>query len=234
MATPNYFSKFPNLRYGVSMNRAGVVEYINIKDYFNHVVLREYEFSRGTLISPYVVKNGERPDQISYNEYEDEQYYWIILQVNNIVDYYNEWPLSQYDLDKMIVQKYGNNTEEVHHYETIEIKDAKGNVVLPGRGTLGPDRGGLAKPGLRVSEDYSFTYPTYPGSNVFITKSGSTGTSAVCTPITNRQYEYDLNEDKSQIWILNPGLLPDFLRDLSKYTGGLVDQQSELDVSDYE
>ena len=58
--------------------------------------------------------------------------------------------------------------------------------------------------------------------------------NAVCTPITNRQYEYDLNEDKSQIWILNKNFLPDFLRDLSKYTKGLEDQQSELDVSDYE
>lgn len=236
MATPNYFSKFPDIKYGVKMNKSGVIDYITIKDYFNHVVMRDYEFSRGTLLTPYYIKNGERPDQISYNEYEDEQYYWIILHVNDIVDYYQEWPLSQYELDRMIVRKYGSieAAEDIHHYETIEIKDEWGSVLLPGRGSLGPDRGGIGRSGLVVSEDYSFTYPTYPGSQIYITKSGSRGTNAVCTPITNRQYEYDLNEDKSQVWILNKTFLPDFLRDLSKYTAGLKDQQSSLDVSDFE
>ena len=236
MATPRYFADFPDIKYGVKMNKAGVVQYINIKDYFNHVVMRDYEFSVDTLITPYVIQNGERPDQISYKEYGDEQYYWILLQINDVVDYYNDWPLSQYELDRMIIKKYGSleASEAVHHYETIEIKDDKGNVMLPGRGALGPDRGGLGRSGLRVSPDYSFTYPIYPGADVYRTKSGFTGTSAVCTPITNRQYEYDLNEDKSQIYILNKGYLPDFLRDLSKFTNKLEDQQSELDVSDYE
>ena len=236
MATPKYFKDFPDIKYGVSMNKSGVVNHINIKDYFNHAILREYEFSVDTLISPYIIKNGERPDQISYNEYGDEQYYWVILQINDIIDYYTEWPLSQYELDRMIIRKYGSLevSEQTHHYETIEVKDELGNVLLPGRGSLGPDRGGIGKSGLVVTPDYSFTYPTYPGSSVYLTKTGYTGQSAVCTPITNRQYEYDLNEDKTQIFILNKGYLPDLLRDLSKFTGGLEDQHSELDVSDYE
>ena len=41
MATPRYFKDFPDIKYGVAMIKSGVVEYINIKDYFNHVVLRE-------------------------------------------------------------------------------------------------------------------------------------------------------------------------------------------------
>ena len=77
-----------------------------------------------TIYSPYIIKNGERPDQISYKEYGDEQYYWIILQINEITDYYNEWPLSQYELDEYITKKYGVvGADEVRHYETTsEIK----------------------------------------------------------------------------------------------------------------
>ena len=217
------------------MNRSGVIDYIQIKDYFNHLVMRDYEFSQGTLISPYMVKNGERPDQISYREYGDEQYYWIILHVNEVVDFYNEWPMSQYNLDQYITDKYGLvGSEDVRHYETIEVRDRKGNVLLPGRGGPGPDRGGIGKSGLVVSSDYTFTYPSEPGSSVYITKSGYTGTNAACTPITYRQYEYDLNEDKSQIWILNGKYIPYVTRDISKYVATLTQVTSVLDVSDYE
>lgn len=234
MATPTYFQRFPNIEYGVSMDKGGNVDYIHIKDYFNHVILREYEFSMDTIIEPYIIQNGERPDQISYNKYGDEQYYWLILQINDIVDYYQQWPLSQYELDEFIKKKYGSKMDDTHHYETIEIKDSDGNVLLPGRGTLGPDRGGMGRSGLVVSGDYSFTYPPVYNSNTLITKSGYTGENAVCTPITNRQYEYDLNEDKSQIVLLKKGLIPKFMRDLHKYTIGLNDTRSVLDVSDLE
>ena len=37
MATPNYFSRFPDIKYGVKMNKAGVIDYIHIKDYFLHL-----------------------------------------------------------------------------------------------------------------------------------------------------------------------------------------------------
>lgn len=235
MTTPRYFSQFPNINYGVSMNRSGVIDFIQIKDFFNHLILRDFEFSRRTILSPYMIKNGERPDQISYEQYGDEQYYWLILHINEVVDFYNEWPMSQYNLDRYITDKYGTiGGEDVHHYETLEVKDTKGNVLLPGRGGPGPDRGGLGKSGLVVSEDYTFTYPSEPGSNFYITKSGSVGTNAACTPITNRQYEYDLNEDKSQIWLLDGKYISDIEREISKYSGKLTNLNSELDVSDYE
>ena len=32
--------------------------------------------------------NLRDPDQISYEQYGDEQYYWIILQINEIIDFY--------------------------------------------------------------------------------------------------------------------------------------------------
>ena len=35
MTTPNYFSQFPNINYGMSMNRSGVIDFIQIiKDFF--------------------------------------------------------------------------------------------------------------------------------------------------------------------------------------------------------
>lgn len=235
MATPKYFKAFPDIKYGMSMNKSGVINYINIKDYFHLMRVRDDIFKQDTLYSPYVVKNGERPDQISYNMYGDEQYYWILLQINDIVDYHNQWPLSQYELDQYIVSKYGlEGAGDIHHYETLELKDNEGNVMVPGRGGPGPDRGGIGRSGLTVSSDYEVTFPAYPDSNPTITFYGSEGPRASCTPISNRQYEYDINEDKSQIQILQKKYVTLFVAEVEKYASKIEDITSHLDVSDYE
>lgn len=235
MAYPNYFSKFPDIKYPYKINRAGVVDTFTIKDYFHLLKVREDVFAKDTIYSPMTIINGERPDQLSHRIYDDESYYWIILQINEIVDVHNEWPLSNYDLDQYIIRKYGSieASNQVHHYETIETFDGEGNRVLPGRGGDSiVDRGGLAQSGLRVSENFTFTYRLYPGRQVTKTLSGSTGLLPACTPITNRQYEYDVNEDKTQIWILQEKYLPDYLREVSLYADRISDIDTSLEVSD--
>ena len=236
MAFPNYFSMLPNIDYPVRMNRAGVVETLKVKDYFHLLKVRDGIFAQETLYEPYYIENGERPDQVSYGFYGDPQYYWVILQTNNIVDVYQDWPLSSWELDAYTLKKYGSHEAAglVHHYETIETYDEEGNLVLPGRGFPGPDRGGLAQNGLRVSEDYTFTYPTYPGSSQYVTLSGHSGVRPACTPVSNRQYEYNRNQDKSQIWILQEKHLADYVREVQNYYGSLEssDLSAELNLSD--
>ena len=235
MGYPDYFSRFPNIKYPYKINRAGVVSSFTIKDYFHLLKVREDILPEDTIYSPLTIINGERPDQLSYRLYENEAYYWIILQINNIVDIHNEWPLGNYELDQYIIKKYGSieASNQVHHYETIETLDEEGNRVLPGRGgdsTL--DRGGLAESGLRVPENFSFTYRTHPNRQVSRTLSGSTGRYPSCTAITNRQYEYDMNEDKSQIWTLQKKYLSEYLREVSMYTDKISDIDTSLEVSD--
>ena len=235
MAYPNYFSKFPNIKYPYKINRAGVVDTFTIKDYFHLLKIREDVDSVDTLYSPITIINGERPDQLAYRLYEDESLYWIILHVNEIVDVHNEWPLGNYELDQYILKKYGSieKSNQVHHYETIETFDKEGNRVLPGRGGDTPvDRGGVAQSGLVVPENFTFTYRPYPGRQLSTTLSGSTGPLPSCTPITNRQYEYDLNEDKSQIFVLQKKYLSQYLQEVSNYADRISDIDASLEVSD--
>ena len=154
MATPKFFKNFKDINYAVGANRAGVVDYIKIKDFFRSLVIREDIFSQDTLYVNYTVQNGERPDQISYKEYGDEQYYWILLQINGVVDYYNQWPLSDVELEEYIIKKYGSfaAADQVRHYATREVFDTEGNLILP--------------PGLIVSEDFSFNYLATPRSSI--------------------------------------------------------------------
>jgi len=195
MTQPTYFSNFPNIEYAVSVNKAGHTNDITIKDYFRLLLPRDDIYKEDTLYNTYYVMDGERPDQISYKEYDDEQFYWVILQINGIIDYYNEWPLSSVELEKFMLTKYGSweETKEVHHWETVETKNSEGNIVLP--------------KGMYVDETFVYYY----------TDQNETILSSLPSAVTNYEYEERVNERKSHIQILNARYIDDYMRDIRNY-----------------
>ena len=211
MATPRYFKNFPNIQYAISANSAGIPNYITIKDYFSLLKVRDDIFKQETLYTDYFVNNGERPDQISYNTYGDEQYYWIILQINEIVDYYNDWPLSQQELSQFVLNKYGSDAKaaEIHHYETVKVTDNEDNILLHA--------------GLEVPEDFSFAYRPDLTSSVIV--------YSYPISVSNEEYERRLNEGKSQIQLLQPKYIYDYVREVQKYGKNLSPQRSFVDLS---
>ena len=213
MAFPKYFNKFPNIDYALTVNKAGKKTSVLIKDYFHLLRVREDIFKEDTLYYSYSIQNGERPEQISYKEYGDEQFYWVVLQVNDIVDYYTEWPLSDYELQEFIAKKYGSdeNAYAVHHYETVETKDMTDTIILPG--------------GLVVAEDYSYSYPTQPGSLEFF--------ESKPVSVSNYEYEKRLNDDKREIVLIQKKYIYQFKDEYIDYVRSLGDLRSDLDIADY-
>ena len=213
MSTPKYFRYFPNIQYAVSANKAGITTDIAIKDYFHLLTVRDDIFREETMYSPYTIKNGERPEQVALEVYGDEQFYWIILQVNNIVNYYQEWPLSENELTEFVFAKYGSSgAAAIHHHQTVETFDQASppNLVLPGQ--------------LQVEPDFVYNYPAEPGSNVTL--------SSLPIAVTNYEYERDLNEKKSQIFILDRKYIYDYERETRKYAENLLPTASFVDLSD--
>lgn len=214
MATPTYFQYFPNIQYAHHINKAGIPSYLNIKDYFHLLTPRDDIYREDTLYVEYVVKNGERPDQISYEEYGDEQYYWIILQINQITDYYNQWPLSQDELSAYIFRKYGGDlgSAQIHHWETVETfdGDTPPNLVLPG--------------GLIVPETFKYSYPITPGSTTY--------KESFPISVTNQQYEEELNAAKESIFILDKKYVYDYTRDFKNYAKNLSAQKSYVEIGE--
>lgn len=211
MSTPKYFKDFPDITYTLRSNHAGREDTIKIKDFFRLLRIKEDLLAENSLYTPYIVKNGERPDQISYSEYGDEQFYWVILQINDITDFYNQWPLSQLELEEFITKKYGNKQGDAHHYETVETFDGADNLVLPG--------------GLVVTSDFSYRYPSTPTENAFLT--------SLPVSVTNYEYEMRLNDKKGQIYILDPKYIFDYQRETTKYAKNLSqNRKSEIDISE--
>lgn len=214
MSTPQYFSYLPNLKYTTSMNKAGVQNSVEIKDFFHLLTVRGDIEKEATVYDEYIVKNGERPEQISKKLYNDARHYWIILHANQIVDFYNQWPMTNRELDKFIAYKYGNKANDIRHYETVQVKDNNGNVLLPS--------------GIKVTEDYEFVYPKDPTRSVYQT--------SVPISVTNREYEYDLNLKKSQIFVVKPSLIVQYELEVKNYGRDIkkdIQRESSFDVSDY-
>ena len=90
-------------------------------------------------------------------------------------------------------------------YETEPQYDANDNVIYPG--------------GVRVMED--FVYPPNLGIS-----------NQPPSAVTNRQYEWRLNDLKREIQVIQPKYMADFIRDYENYARSLPDVASEVSVSD--
>ena len=96
----------------------------------------------------------------------------------------------QNDFDAFLLDKYDTyaNLNATHHYETLEIKNAQGVVIVP--------------KGLQCESDYTVTYfDPYLEQKIDVL-------SADCTQeVTNLMYEERIEDDKRNIYLLKPRYL---------------------------
>jgi hypothetical protein len=65
------------------------------------------------------LKDGQRPEDVALEIYGDTNLYWLVLYMNDIINPYHDWLLSEERLLEYVVEKYGSqNAFAVHHYET--------------------------------------------------------------------------------------------------------------------
>ena len=65
----------------------------------------------------YIIKNWKSPENIAYDFYGSCDYVWAILIINNIVNPFEDWLLSDSEIKSRISSLYGNNMYSIHHYE---------------------------------------------------------------------------------------------------------------------
>jgi hypothetical protein len=183
----SYFRQLPKFDY-VSRNadEKNISDYIEVKNLFKRGKLREDIFGNLSFFTKYSIIGDERPDNVAYNAYGEETLDWVVLLSNNILNIQTEWPMTQQVFDRFVLSKYGDyNTlyNGIHHYESREILNYIGNIVIP--------------KGLEVDENYSVSYYD------FSTEQDVTVTN-VAQPVTNYEYENKIQEDKRNIFILKP------------------------------
>ena len=201
----SYFDLIPDFSYVSRLPDAKISDYINVKNFFRRVSLREDIFQDLTFFTKYSIKGDDRPDNVAYEIYENPSLDWVILLANNITHIPTEWPLPQIDFDRFMLEKYDNyNTlyNGVHHYETIEVKDSNNVIIIP--------------EGLKVSSDFTQTYYDHYLKKIV-------DTVDITRPVTNYEYESKIENEKREIFLLKQEYLSvvmDDIDDIMPYKKG--------------
>ena len=134
--TNSYFKQVPNFEYvNRTKGSTDISNYISVKNLFKRGRIRPDIFGNLSYFTKYKIIGDDRPDNIAFKEYEDASLDWVVLLSNNILNVQDEWPLPQTSLDEVLLEKYGTYDvlhAGIHHYETVEIKNSKGGVILEG------------------------------------------------------------------------------------------------------
>ena len=93
----------------------------------------------GVSYSPYVVKDGERPDTVAFKVYDDPTLDWTVLLANGIQNIYDEWPKDSETFKDYIIEKYGSLESAmatIKYYYNAEglIINADDYATLPATG----------------------------------------------------------------------------------------------------
>ena len=171
------------------------------KNLFRKVRARDSINSIFSSSTKYTVKSGQTPDQIAYDLLGDSSHYWTILLINNITNTQTQWPYDDYELDKIIEDRYGTLADKIRHWETKEVKDSYSNIVLDSGIIIEVFSNTTTQNASSYTPTWSWTY-VYSRSDSAVTERTLTGSDLY--PTTNREYEHQLNDLKREIWIPQP------------------------------
>ena len=213
----NYFRNVPDFDYVSRLPGAKISDYNKEKNFFKRGFIREEIFQELSFFTKYKIKGNDRPDNVAWNFYQESGLDWLVLTCNNIVNIQTEWPMRQEDFDRFLLDKYETyeKLNEIHHYETIEIKNTDGTVIV--------------KEGLQVDSNFTVTY--YDG----ITEKQITPTK-LTTSKTNYVYEEKIEDEKRNIYLLKPkylNIIYDDMDEMMSYIKGSSQYKTEtLKVAD--
>lgn len=238
----SYFKHFPNILYQSPLShKDSSGDFIAVKNIFRRTKLKDYLQGSVSVFNKYIIEDGERPDTISELLYGSPQYDFVVVLTAGITNINHQWPIQDFQVYDVALAKYGSETvmNEIHHYETFEVKDDLGRQILP--------------PNLIVDADFKMDGSALRfGTNRFtlISEAGNTqlddkneytvATDNIARPVTNYEYEINENEKLREIDVLQRGYLTTFVNDLrdivrydrhSNYINGLLSKTEFTDLT---
>jgi len=186
----SYFRELPDFDYQSPFSsRNSSTEYVRVKNLFRRVKLRDDLQNVFTLFDKYFIPDEVRPEQVADELYNDPGLDWVVLLTAGITNVRDQWPLPSRELYNYADNKYGTELNAIRYYETKEVKDSSGRLIIPAKKVV----------------DSNFTIPD---------PSSSTATLNPVGGVTNFEYETRINEDKRGIYLLKPIYLGQYLNDM--------------------
>jgi len=196
-----YFRELPDVDYQSFLSDSlSSQSYLRVKNLFRRNKLRDDLSGVFTLFNKYEIPEGSRPELVAEEFYGKADLDWVVLLTAGILNVRDEWPLSNYNLYRYAENLYGSELNAVRYYETKEVKDSNGRLILPKEKVV----------------DSNFTIPN---------PDNYTTTLNPVRPVTNWEYEVRKNDEKSSIYLLRREYLQQFLNDMRQIM--LYDRSSE-------
>ena len=211
-----YFRHLPNIAYQSPLshkNRSD--DYIVVKNIFRRTKMFDFLSSNISVFQKFVIGDGARPDTVAEDLYGDSSLDFVVILTAGITNINHQWPIQDHQVYDFALEKYGSEAEmtSIHHYETLEIVDDKGRLILP--------------PELIVDGDFkiSGTVNKYPSTRYTLKSltgnrqlddkdEFSVTTDNIASPVTNLEFEYKENEKRREIDVIRNSYVNMFVEDM--------------------
>ena len=187
----NYFRSIPSTSYDIWGTEPR--NYQSVTNIMKRVKFKPEVLEDISEYYPYFVRDGERPDIISYNQYETVAFAYLIILINDVQDPIFDWPLSTQQFEQFITNKYGSldsaMTTTKNYYQIVRAE-------VPRTGTS-----------ERVPEvKFIVDETTYNSLDITLR-----------TSQTNYDWEDELNNDKKEIRLISPDFIHDIDYQVKQY-----------------
>jgi len=105
----SYFTAFPLVRYDNSL-QVNLTRRVGVSQAMKNNPAYYYKHNIG---------DGDTPENLADRFYDDVNLAWVILQFNDIVNVFEEWPKPQWEFDAYVNANY-DDPYAIHHYVDLD------------------------------------------------------------------------------------------------------------------
>ena len=123
----NYFRNIPKIGYDIYGTEPNM--YRNVTNIMKRISFKPAVIEDISDYYPYRVKDGERPDILSFQKYGTVAYAYLIMLINDIYDPLFDWPLTSQQFEKYLTSKYGSVSSAMgttkYYYQIVRAEVAR-------------------------------------------------------------------------------------------------------------
>lgn len=198
-----FFKKFEKIDYAFISDPSNRKQVTNILTSF---FLRKVKSFKSVIFQKYTVRDDDSIESLSDKLYSSPLHYWTLLIINDIIDPFSEWAKDSYLLEKFVAKKYA---------EGRKVFKSDGSIdTVPFSSGLGGIHHFMNINTGRVCDDVEdeFYREKYAANPASIGKN--------IIPVTNIQFESDLDLERRSICIVSKNHLIEFEENFNQMLSG--------------
>lgn len=221
----SYFNEFPYLQYEFPNGKDSYYKNISIRPAIVDALVGDL-----TNLEVYYVENGETPETIAFDVYDDPGMNWVIMLTNNVMNIYTDWPMSEETLESVLYDKYRmqKDSEGVERrLSNLQVAEFLDFVGQPSNNYTSDinlhDSDNSPKVQIRPHHFVDPNGEVFAFDTFSISKDafGRTITDKpTLTPVSHYEYERSLNEEKRRIYIPSQNIANRMKRELGRLVNG--------------